>query len=258
MPALDATCYQAYLHEFSLAYPDSLNLLIGDGAPAHIAQSLRIPDNVLPVRLPPYSPELNPIERLWQDLRKWLGSELPASLAALKERIDSALEGRRTQSVLNDYANEGFDQLNRGFFKAARAAFEKALKLNPKFAQGFVQSGGTVGARCGTGRLELRAGESDVRERSEFFLQSVSGHLRIDVVVQGCRFECTGGFRDGAGFRREVREAGFQADKAGIFGFFLFDVCRRCRHRPYKAVFLREPIRREHREIDLGCHTLDH
>lgn len=108
MPALDAACYQAYLDEFSLTYPDSLNLLIGDGAPAHIAQSLRIPDNVLPVRLPPYSPELNPIERLWQDLRKWLGSELPASLAALKERV---------AQILRDYSHEvlasitGYDYL---------------------------------------------------------------------------------------------------------------------------------------------------
>jgi hypothetical protein len=113
MPALDATCYQAYLDEFSLAYPDSLNLLIGDGAPAHIAQSLRIPDNVLPVRLPPYSPELNPIERLWQDLRKWLGSELPASLAALKERI---------AQILRDYSHEvlasitGYDYLLQALY----------------------------------------------------------------------------------------------------------------------------------------------
>jgi hypothetical protein len=70
MPALDTACYQAYLDELSLTYPDSLNLLVIDGAPAHTSGSLRVPDNVLLVRLPPYSPELNPIERVWQDLRK--------------------------------------------------------------------------------------------------------------------------------------------------------------------------------------------
>lgn len=91
MPALDTACFQAYLNEFSLAYPDSLNLLVIDGAPAHIAKDLKIPKNVLLIRLPPYSPELNPMERVWQDLRKCLGSALPPDLAALKERVATAL-----------------------------------------------------------------------------------------------------------------------------------------------------------------------
>jgi hypothetical protein len=93
MPALDADCFQAFLDELSRTYPDSLNVMVLDGAPAHIAHRLRIPDNVLLVRLPPYSPELNPIERLWQDLRKWLSSELPASLDAFKEHVAQILRG---------------------------------------------------------------------------------------------------------------------------------------------------------------------
>jgi len=97
MPALDAACFQAYLDEFSLTYPDSLNLLVIDGAPAHVAKALKIPDNVLLVRLPPYSPELNPIERVWQDLRKWLGSTLPENLQALKEHV---------ATILRRYTNE--------------------------------------------------------------------------------------------------------------------------------------------------------
>lgn len=97
MPALDTACYQAYLDELSLTYPDSLNLLVIDGAPAHTSGSLRVPDNVLLVRLPPYSPELNPIERVWQDLRKWLGSTLPDDLHALKEHV---------ATILLSYTNE--------------------------------------------------------------------------------------------------------------------------------------------------------
>ncbi len=38
------------------------------------------------IQLPAYSPDLNPIERLWQDLRYRLGSELPSSLHALREK----------------------------------------------------------------------------------------------------------------------------------------------------------------------------
>jgi transposase len=64
-----------------------MNVLMIDGAPAHIAHSLVIPDNVVLFRLPPYCPELNSIERVWQDLRKRLLIGLPAGLQALRDDV---------------------------------------------------------------------------------------------------------------------------------------------------------------------------
>ncbi len=87
MPALDAKSVQAFLDEFSRTYPDSLNVLVWDGAPAHLSQALSVPDNVLLVRLPPYSPELNPIERLWQELRQKMGFVPAADLPTLKDTV---------------------------------------------------------------------------------------------------------------------------------------------------------------------------
>ncbi len=43
--------------------------LVLDGAGYHIAAALNIPENVTLVRLPPYAPELNPIENVWEYLR---------------------------------------------------------------------------------------------------------------------------------------------------------------------------------------------
>ena len=85
MPALDTPCFQAFLSEFSLAFPDTLNILVLDGAPPHASHELKIPDNVLLFSLPPYSPELNPVERVWLDLRARLGSDLPQSLRSLAD-----------------------------------------------------------------------------------------------------------------------------------------------------------------------------
>jgi hypothetical protein len=86
MPALDVPCVQAFIDEFSERFPESMNLLVWDGAPAHLAHRLILPPNVVLLPLPAYSPELNPVERLWEDLRYRLGSELPRSLSALKAR----------------------------------------------------------------------------------------------------------------------------------------------------------------------------
>lgn len=85
LPALDTPCFQAFLREFSLAFPDTLNVLVLDGAPPHIAHALVVPENVLLFRLPPYSPELNPVERVWLDLRTRLDTDLPANLKALAD-----------------------------------------------------------------------------------------------------------------------------------------------------------------------------
>jgi hypothetical protein len=87
MPALDSDCFQVFINEFGRANRESMNVLVIDGAPAHIAGSLVIPDNVVLFRLPPYCPELNPIERVWQDIRKRLLIGLPAGLQALKDDV---------------------------------------------------------------------------------------------------------------------------------------------------------------------------
>ncbi len=43
--------------------------MVWDGAGFHRAKALRVPENVSVVELPPYSPELNPIENLWHYLK---------------------------------------------------------------------------------------------------------------------------------------------------------------------------------------------
>jgi hypothetical protein len=50
--------------------------MIWDGAGFHTAKALCVPANVTLVQLPPYSPELNPIENLWHYLKRfyWLKS----------------------------------------------------------------------------------------------------------------------------------------------------------------------------------------
>lgn len=49
--------------------PGNHAILVLDGAGYHIAEALAVPENVTTVRLPPYAPELNPIENVWEYLR---------------------------------------------------------------------------------------------------------------------------------------------------------------------------------------------
>ncbi len=44
--------------------------MVLDGARSHRSKDLQVPDNMILLRLPAYSPELNPAERLWEELRE--------------------------------------------------------------------------------------------------------------------------------------------------------------------------------------------
>lgn len=59
-----------------------------DGASWHHSQELHIPENIRLLFQPPYSPELNPVEHIWDDLReKHFANRLYPSLDALQEKL---------------------------------------------------------------------------------------------------------------------------------------------------------------------------
>jgi len=70
LPLANTEVMSLYLQELSLAFNNQNLLIIMDQAGWHRAKDLVIPKNIQIEFLPPYSPELNPVERLWQWLRR--------------------------------------------------------------------------------------------------------------------------------------------------------------------------------------------
>lgn len=70
MPNCNTVCMNIFLQELSKKYPDDMILLCCDGAAWHKAGSLCVPDNIELFFIPPYTPEMNPIEQIWKELRK--------------------------------------------------------------------------------------------------------------------------------------------------------------------------------------------
>lgn len=58
------------LKQLPEAYPDDYILLVMDNAVWHKSQALEIPDNIEFTFIPPYTPEMNPIEQVWAEIRK--------------------------------------------------------------------------------------------------------------------------------------------------------------------------------------------
>jgi len=70
MPASDTQCSQIFLETLAQKYPRQLILLFVDGAGNHHSGELDVPANIMLRFLPPYSPELNPQENLWDEIRE--------------------------------------------------------------------------------------------------------------------------------------------------------------------------------------------
>jgi transposase len=87
LPSLNATNVQICLDAFAHHYQETLNMVLMDNGSCHTAKSLVMPENLACLFLPPYSPELNPIARLWQDVKAPLAWVLTAALDALEDPV---------------------------------------------------------------------------------------------------------------------------------------------------------------------------
>ncbi len=103
-PGLNSACFQIFLDEFAKVYPASLNILVLDNGRFHQAKSLQIPDNVVLLFLPPYSPELNPIERLWQDIKAKLFQNVFASIEEMQDKLTDILRNY-TKTTIESITN---------------------------------------------------------------------------------------------------------------------------------------------------------
>jgi putative transposase len=94
----------AWMNEFlsvlSKQFKDDIILLCVDNASWHKSKSLKIPENIRITYLPPYTPEMNPIEQIWKEVRKdGFKNTLFKTLDALIDKLCDSLNSL-TESVI--------------------------------------------------------------------------------------------------------------------------------------------------------------
>jgi putative transposase len=92
LPQTNALCMGIFLAEASRRFPDEYILMILDKAARHTAKTLSIPDNMELFPLLPHSPELNPAENIWDEVReKGFKNEVFNSLNLVADRLCDTL-----------------------------------------------------------------------------------------------------------------------------------------------------------------------
>jgi putative transposase len=116
---LNSVCFQAFLDEFSKTYSASLNLLQLDNASPHLAKNLILPENVILLFQPAYSPDVNPIERLWQSLKDKLSWLTVETLDELRREMEAVLNSLTAECIAS---LTGYDFILSALKKARLAA----------------------------------------------------------------------------------------------------------------------------------------
>jgi hypothetical protein len=99
LPALNPQGFHLFLDHFTATDSSSFPLLLLDNGAFHKARALRLPPNSGLLFFPPYTPELNPIERLWRDLKDWLAQDQPTSLKQLSTLLATRLKHYSTAAL---------------------------------------------------------------------------------------------------------------------------------------------------------------
>ena len=98
MPYCNTVCMNVFLRELSKKYKDDVVLLCCDGAAWHKSKTLEVPENIELFFIPPYTPEMNPIEQIWKELRK----------SGFKNEVFTSLDAvvKRLCQVIHDLSND--------------------------------------------------------------------------------------------------------------------------------------------------------
>jgi hypothetical protein len=92
VPSMRTVAAGDFLQKVAGNHPREFVVMVWDGAPSHRSGELHVPDNMALVRLPPYSPELNPVEHLWDEIReKHFANRVFDSLDAVSAQASAAL-----------------------------------------------------------------------------------------------------------------------------------------------------------------------
>ena len=113
LPYCNTEWMNVFLDELSKQYPDDDLLLVCDGAAWHKSKTIEIPKNITLLNIPPYTPEMNPIEQIWRELRtRGFRNEVFPTLEKVVDRLCESivnLSRSTVQSItLRDWISAAF------------------------------------------------------------------------------------------------------------------------------------------------------
>lgn len=100
-PKLCTQHFQEFLDAVSSQLGDDIALLQVDQAAAHLSYNLKWAENIIPICQPPYSPQLNPIERFWLFVKSYIKGQVFNTLDELRDRLHEVTSNLTRERVIS-------------------------------------------------------------------------------------------------------------------------------------------------------------
>lgn len=100
--------FEAYLEAFSEHRPNEYKILVIDNAAFHSTKNITVPDNIFLLRIPPYTPELNPCEQVWQYIKYRFRNKCFENMAELKKWLHQTVNQMKPELIKSIVANHRY------------------------------------------------------------------------------------------------------------------------------------------------------
>lgn len=102
---VDSAIFESYLDHFSKYKPKEFKIVVIDNAGFHSTKNIVVPDNIYLLRIPPYNPELNPCEQVWQYIKNRFKNQRFDSMKELKEWLHETVKNMSKETIKSITSN---------------------------------------------------------------------------------------------------------------------------------------------------------
>ena len=117
MPHCNSHTFQLFLDQLSCQNPGEFKILILDNGVFHHAGCLQIPSHIALIFLPPYSPELNPAEKMWRYFKDRVSMIAYNSLEVLQKKNSEITKTIKPELIKSICGNQFYLKTFRDAFK---------------------------------------------------------------------------------------------------------------------------------------------
>jgi len=100
--------FEAYLQAFALHKPSEFKIVVIDNAGFHSTKNIQVPKNIYLLNIPPYSPELNPCEQIWQYIKNRYKNQTFETIDQLKSWLHQSVIAMKPNTIKSITSNHHY------------------------------------------------------------------------------------------------------------------------------------------------------
>jgi len=105
---VDNLIFESYLKYFSYYKPEEFKIVVIDNAGFHSTKNIEIPENIYLLNIPPYCPELNPCEQVWQHIKNRYKNQNFKSMKELREWLHNFVRNMTKEKIMSVTGNHHY------------------------------------------------------------------------------------------------------------------------------------------------------